>query len=160
MKNNKVFRVVMENNTYFILLLLLIVCAIISPNFFTVQNITNLLRQYAGMIVVCMGMLFVILTGGIVLYLVVFAWLVIFSRSAASGYSVHVDPLRDQIDAFSTDHGFSDVFRRFFTEGFSAFRSVELVRPDDLIQFFLNDCAVRISIRVIGCVNGLFLHGH
>ena len=65
MKNNKVFRVVMENNTYFILLLLLIVCAIISPNFFTVQNITNLLRQYAGMIVVCMGMLFVILTGGI-----------------------------------------------------------------------------------------------
>ena len=80
----------------------------------------------------------VILTGGIVLYLVVFAWLVIFSRSAASGYSVHVDPLRDQIDAFSTDHGFSDVFRRFFTEGFSAFRSVELVRPDDLIQFFLN----------------------
>ena len=65
MKNNKVFRVIMNNNTYFILLLLLIVCAIISPNFFTGRNITNLLRQYAGLIVVCMGMLFVILTGGI-----------------------------------------------------------------------------------------------
>ena len=80
-----------------------------------------------------------LLTGGILLYALVFAWLAFFSRSAMTNYVVHVDPFRDQIDAFSTDHGFSDVFRRIFTEGFaSAFQNVRLVRPEDLIQFYLN----------------------
>ncbi len=80
-----------------------------------------------------------LLTGGILLYTLVFAWLAFFSRSAMTNYVVHVDPFRDQIDAFSTDHGFSDVFRRIFSEGFaSAFRNVRLVRPEDLIQFYLN----------------------
>ncbi len=80
-----------------------------------------------------------LLTGGILLYALVFAWLAFFSRSAMTDYVVHVDPFRDQIDAFSTDHGFTDVFRRIFTEGFaSAFQNVKLVRPEDLIQFYLN----------------------
>ena len=80
-----------------------------------------------------------LLTGGILLYTLVFAWLTFFSRSAMTDYVVHVDPFRDQIDAFSTDHGFTDVFRRIFTEGFSsAFANVKLVRPEDLIQFYLN----------------------
>ena len=80
-----------------------------------------------------------LLTGGILLYTLVFAWLAFFSRSAMTDYVVHVDPFRDQIDAFSTDHGFTDVFSRIFTEGFaSAFQNVKLVRPEDLIQFYLN----------------------
>lgn len=67
MKNsgNKIGKILLNNNTYIMLLLLLIICAIISPDFFTVQNITNLVRQYSGTTIVCMGMLFVILTGGI-----------------------------------------------------------------------------------------------
>lgn len=80
-----------------------------------------------------------ILTFGILVYLAVFAYLVFFSRNAAEQYTVHVAPLQDLRDAFSTDHGFSDVIRRIFTEGFTeAFRNVRLVRPDDLIQFYLN----------------------
>ena len=55
---NKIGKILIDNNTYIMLLLLLIICAIISPDFFTVQNITNLLRQYSGTIIVCMGMLY------------------------------------------------------------------------------------------------------
>ena len=55
-----------------------------------------------------------LLVGGILFYVIVFSWLVIFSRSAMTNYVVHVNPFRDQIDAFQTDHGFSDVFYRFF----------------------------------------------
>ena len=62
---NKIGMFIIKNNTYFMLLLLLVICAIISPDFFTMQNIINLLRQYSGTVIVCMGMLFVILTGGI-----------------------------------------------------------------------------------------------
>lgn len=67
MKNsrNKIGKILINNNTYIMLLVLLIICAIISPDFFTVQNITNLVRQYSGTTIVCMGMLYVILTGGI-----------------------------------------------------------------------------------------------
>lgn len=80
-----------------------------------------------------------LLTAGLLLYAFIFAWLVFFSRSAMAGYSVHVAPLEDLRDAFSTDHGFSDVFRRIFTEGFaSAFANVKLVRTEDLVQFYLN----------------------
>ncbi len=80
-----------------------------------------------------------LLTGGILLYTLIFAWLAFFSRSAMTNYVVHVDPFRDQLDAFSTEQGFGDVFRRIFTEGpVAAFRNVRLVRPEDLIQFYLN----------------------
>lgn len=79
-----------------------------------------------------------ILTAGFLLYLVIFAWLVFFSRTATSGYSVHVAPLEDLKNAFETEHGFSDVFSRLFTEGFSAFANVKLVRPEDIAQFYMN----------------------
>ena len=80
-----------------------------------------------------------ILVFGIVLYLAVFAYLVFFSRAAMEYYTVHIAPLQDLRDAFSTDYGFSDVIRRIFSEGFTeAFRNVRLVRPEDLIQFYLN----------------------
>ena len=81
-----------------------------------------------------------LLSAGILLYTLVFLWLTLLSRPESTSYWVHVEaPFREQIDAFSTDHGFTDVFRRIFTEGFaSAFENVRLVRPEDLIQFYLN----------------------
>jgi len=52
-------------STYIIFVLLAVVCIIISPDFFTPTNITNIGKQYAGLTIVSMGMLLVILTGGI-----------------------------------------------------------------------------------------------
>ncbi|MDR3051720.1 MAG: ABC transporter permease [Oscillospiraceae bacterium] len=48
-----------------VLLVLVIISSLLSKNFLTVQNIFNLLRQNAGTVIVSMGMLLVILTGGI-----------------------------------------------------------------------------------------------
>jgi len=52
-------------NTYIIFILLLIVSSWLSEHFFTTGNISNLLLQQSGPILVAVGMLFVILTGGI-----------------------------------------------------------------------------------------------
>lgn len=52
-------------NIYIMLLVLIIICTSISTDFFTADNWINIGRQYSGTIIVCMGMLFVILTGGI-----------------------------------------------------------------------------------------------
>ena len=79
-----------------------------------------------------------ILMAGFVAYLLIYAWLVFFSRTAMNDYVVHIAPLEDLKNAFQTEHGFSDVFSRFFTEGFSAFANVELVRPEDIAQFYMN----------------------
>ena len=48
-----------------VLALLVIASSFLSKNFFTAQNIFNLLRQNAGTVIVSMGMLLVVLTGGI-----------------------------------------------------------------------------------------------
>ena len=79
-----------------------------------------------------------ILTAGIAVYLFIFAWLAFLSRSASDSFLVHVAPVEDLKNAFRTDHGFSDVFSRLFTEGFSAFANVRLVRPEDIAQFYMN----------------------
>lgn len=47
------------------LVLLLIISGMLSSSFFSVVNITNLLRQNAAPLIIAMGMLLVILTGGI-----------------------------------------------------------------------------------------------
>ena len=80
-----------------------------------------------------------LLAAGLVLYLLLFAWLVFFSRDAAGNYTVHVAPLEDVKNAFSTPTGFSGWFRTLFTEGVSAaFSQISVVRPEDLSQFYLN----------------------
>ena len=79
-----------------------------------------------------------ILTAGIAAYLFIFAWLTFLSRSASDSFLVHISPMEDVKNAFRTDHGFSDVFSRLFTEGFSAFANVRLVRPEDIAQFYMN----------------------
>ena len=80
-----------------------------------------------------------LLAFGLLLYLLLFAWLVFFSRDAAGNYVVHVAPLEDVKNAFSTPTGFSGWFRTLFTEGISsAFSQISIVRPEDLSQFYLN----------------------
>lgn len=54
-----------ENNTYLIFAGLFIVCCFMSPSFFTPMNLTNIMLQQVAPIMVAIGMLFVILTGGI-----------------------------------------------------------------------------------------------
>jgi ribose transport system permease protein len=54
-----------NNIVVFVMLALLIASSLISPAFFTTQNIFNLLRQLSPPTLLAMGMLFVILTGGI-----------------------------------------------------------------------------------------------
>ena len=79
-----------------------------------------------------------ILTGGLAVYLLIYFWLTFLSRSAMDTYAVHVAPLEDLKNAFETEHGFSDVLRRLFTEGFAVFKNVRLVRPEDIAQFYMN----------------------
>ena len=80
-----------------------------------------------------------LLTLGLLLYFVLFAWLVFFSRAATAYYTVHVAPLEDLKNAFSTPTGFSGWFRTLFTEGIaSAFSQISIVRPEDISQFYLN----------------------
>jgi ribose transport system permease protein len=62
---NPIKNIFKKFSTYIIFLLLVVVCIIISPDFFTPTNITNIGKQYAGLTIASMGMLLVILTGGI-----------------------------------------------------------------------------------------------
>ncbi|HAX52055.1 ABC transporter permease [Muricomes intestini] len=53
------------NNTYVIFLVLFIVCALLSSTFLEPVNLVNICLQQSGPILVALGMLFVVLTGGI-----------------------------------------------------------------------------------------------
>ena len=80
-----------------------------------------------------------LLAFGVLLYLMLVAWLVFFSRTDSGDYTVHVAPLEDVKNAFSTPTGFTGWFRTLFTEGIStAFSQISIVRPEDLSQFYLN----------------------
>ena len=79
-----------------------------------------------------------ILIAGLAVYLFIYFWLTFLSRSAMDTYAVHVAPLEDLKNAFETERGFSDVIRRLFTEGFSVFANIRLVRPEDIAQFYMN----------------------
>ncbi|PWJ48782.1 ABC transporter permease [Faecalicatena contorta] len=54
-----------DNNTYVIFLILFIACALLSSTFLEPVNLMNICLQQSGPILVALGMLFVILTGGI-----------------------------------------------------------------------------------------------
>ncbi|WP_224773510.1 ABC transporter permease [Metabacillus idriensis] len=54
-----------DNNTYIILVLLIIISSMLSDNFLTSMNLRNIALQQAAPILVAIGMLFVIVTGGI-----------------------------------------------------------------------------------------------
>ncbi len=62
---SKVSGFLKKYNTFVIFVVAVVICILISPDFFNVTNIMNIGRQYSGLIIVCMGLLFVILSGGI-----------------------------------------------------------------------------------------------
>lgn len=61
----KVFRFIVKYNTIVIFIILFIASSIISSSFLTTQNIFNVLRQQAPNLVMAVGLLMVLLTGGI-----------------------------------------------------------------------------------------------
>lgn len=56
---------IVRNNTYFVFLLLIVIASLMPSNFMSVMNLRNIALQQAAPVMVAMGMLFVILTGGI-----------------------------------------------------------------------------------------------
>lgn len=64
-KDHRIKHFLLDNNTYIIFLALFLICCIISDKFFSYLNLRNILLQQAGPILVSVGMLMVILTGGI-----------------------------------------------------------------------------------------------
>lgn len=61
----KITHFILEYNTVLIFILMLIISSVISDVFFSHLNLSNLLRQAAGIGIISMGMLLVINTGGI-----------------------------------------------------------------------------------------------
>lgn len=64
-KNKSALAWVRENNTYLIFLGMIVVCCLLSSNFYTMQNISNVLKQNTIIGIVAIGMLLIILTGDI-----------------------------------------------------------------------------------------------
>ncbi len=64
-KQDRTVRFLLDNNTYIIFLALFLICCLMSDKFFSYLNLRNILLQQAGPILVAIGMLMVILTGGI-----------------------------------------------------------------------------------------------
>ena len=62
---NKYLNFLLKYNIYLVFLLLFIICSVISEDFFTLGNLVNISQQNAGIVIISMGMLLVILTGGI-----------------------------------------------------------------------------------------------
>lgn len=61
----RITRFLLDHNTYFVFLILFAVCCILSDRFLTLLNIRNILLQQCAPILISIGMLMVILTGGI-----------------------------------------------------------------------------------------------
>ncbi|MEG2526487.1 MAG: ABC transporter permease [Oscillospiraceae bacterium] len=64
-KKNKIASFLLRNNTYFVLLVLFLICCVASDKFLSYVNLRNILLQQCAPILVAVGMLMVILTGGI-----------------------------------------------------------------------------------------------
>ncbi len=80
-----------------------------------------------------------ILIAVFLIYAAAVAWIVLFSRSAASDYKVHVALYKDLQNSVRVDYGFLGVIRAVFTEGFTAAMShIHLVSPENISQVYLN----------------------
>ena len=64
-KTSRIKQFLLANNTYIIFLALFIICCLLSDKFFSYINLRNILLQQVSPILVALGMLMVILTGGI-----------------------------------------------------------------------------------------------
>ncbi len=64
-QSNKITKFLLKNNTYIVFLVLFLICCFASDKFFSLVNLRNILLQQCAPILVAVGMLMVILTGGI-----------------------------------------------------------------------------------------------
>ena len=72
-------------------------------------------------------------------YVMVFAYLVFFSRQASQEYLVHIAPFADLQNAISADYGLFDFLVTLFREGVqSAFSHVYVVKFEDITQVYMN----------------------
>ena len=72
-------------------------------------------------------------------YIMVFAYLVFFSRSASEEYLVHIDPFTDLQNAINTDYGLFDFLVAIFKEGVQkAFSHIRVVKFEDITQVYMN----------------------
>ncbi|NLW64755.1 MAG: ABC transporter permease [Clostridiales bacterium] len=62
---NKITHFLLKNNTYVVFLILFLICCLASDKFFSFLNLRNILLQQCAPVLVSVGMLMVILTGGI-----------------------------------------------------------------------------------------------
>ena len=72
-------------------------------------------------------------------YILVYAYLVFFSRAASESYSIHIAPFADLQKAITSDFGLFDLLVLFFTEGFQAAVShIRVVKFEDITQVYMN----------------------
>jgi len=72
-------------------------------------------------------------------YIMVFAYLVFFSRRATEEYMVHIAPFEDLQNAISADYGLFDFLVTLFREGVqAAFSHVYVVKFEDIAQVYMN----------------------
>ena len=72
-------------------------------------------------------------------YVMVFAYLVFFSRTASEEYLVHIAPFVDLQNAISTDYGLSDLLVTLFRGGIQeAFSHVYVLKFEDIAQVYMN----------------------
>lgn len=72
-------------------------------------------------------------------YVMVFAYLVFFSRTASEEYLVHIAPFVDLQNAISTDYGLSDFLVTLFRGGIQeAFSHVYVLKFEDIAQVYMN----------------------
>ena len=79
-----------------------------------------------------------VLFGVFALYLAAFAFIVFFSRGSGDSYQVHAAPFQDFVNAFDTDSGLADAVLSVFRDGIKEGLSHIRIRPDDVIQVYLN----------------------
>ena len=72
-------------------------------------------------------------------YIMAFAYLVFFSRTASEEYLVHIAPFADLQNAINTDYGVFDFLVTLFREGVqAAFSHVYVVKIEDITQVYMN----------------------
>ena len=80
-----------------------------------------------------------LLFGVFAVYVLTYAYLVFFSRSASGQYLVHIDPFADLQKAIDTDYGLFDFIVAIFKEGVQqAFSHVHVVKFEDVTQVYMN----------------------
>ncbi len=79
-----------------------------------------------------------VLYGVFLLYFAAFAFIVFFSRRTGDSYLVHAAPFQDLVNAFETDTGLANALLSVFRDGIGEGLRHIRIRPDDIVQVYLN----------------------